>query len=286
MDSDDISFPNWLEKSIYFLDKNSDYHAVGCSALVIDENNIIYDTLKRPTDFSGVIFNIFFGTSILHVGTLIKKVSLDGVGGYTEDIKIVQDFDLWSKFIKSGFKIISISDILVAVRVYPNSLGGLNESTTGVSEMSQIICENVKSFTKLNLSFKDAKKMRLFYRFPEKLNEQEFAYINNLYLEVFRNIKIEFFINKVALSKMIKNKMLIPYLKRAIYFSSIGNVKRARKIIYLYLKNYGFHIRPLILIIFSFISPSIISNIMVLKIRFLKITLKLYYFRIKLKEYS
>lgn len=103
MDADDIAFPLWLEKLVKYIERYPEYAVVGSAVVVINSLNRMNKIWETPNSFEEVIFHIFFGDAISHVGTLLNKDIIVSNGGYNEKFKIAQDYELWSSLIRNCF---------------------------------------------------------------------------------------------------------------------------------------------------------------------------------------
>lgn len=240
MDSDDMAYPKWLEKLLNYIKKYPEYVVVGAFAIMMNNLGKTIKVLKVPTNYEEAIFRIFFANSMNHVGTLLNKKIILANGSYNEEFQIAQDYELWSSLIRNRYRIISVSDILVAVRAHKNSLGFLEEKKMGLSEVAETIYRNVNTLTNLKISQDDAVKLRLFYRFPEQLTFAEFNRVHSLYEKIFRNLKNEFALNSGFLKTKIRKQMLIPYCKKAISEIENKRLKAVCEIILGYYSRYGF----------------------------------------------
>ena len=261
MDADDMAFPLWLDKSLDYIRKHPEYAAVGSAAIVMNESGRMKKALKTPTNFAEVIFHIFFGNAINHVGAIFNKEIILKNGGYNEEFKIAQDYELWSSLIRDAQRFINIPDVLVAVRVHESSLGYMEEKKKGLAEVAETIYRNITALTNLKISYEDAVKLRMFYRFPEQLSLEEFNYAHRLYEEIFYNLKDEFKINKNLLRRKLKRQMLIPYCKRAISEAEKNMLRSVRHTTSDYLGSHGFHPVPVLIFLMSFFGMSIIKRL-------------------------
>lgn len=95
MDADDLSHPLRLEKQVAFLESHPTHALVGSSYYVIDERG-------RTTSHAGVLTESaqikaglkdqnWFG----HGSVMMRKSALGMVGGYDEEFRYAQDYDLW-----------------------------------------------------------------------------------------------------------------------------------------------------------------------------------------------
>lgn len=261
MDADDIAFPMWLEKLLNYASKHPGYAAIGSVAIVIDDVGRMKKILRTPTSFSGVIFSSFFGNALNHVGSFIKKEIILKEGGYNSEFKITQDYELWSSLIRNNYRLVNIPNILVAVRVHENSLGFVEEKKKGIQEVAETIYRNVNALASFNISYDDAVKLRIFYRFPEQLSSEEFNWANSLYERILCSLRDGFKLNPRVLKGMIRRQMLVPYCKRAISEVKNNRPKAAREITSSYQSAYGFHIILFLVFVVSFLSKKVAEKI-------------------------
>lgn len=268
MDSDDMAYPQWLEMLLGYAESHQEHVAVSAAAAVMDESGSIRKVLRTPTTFEEVIFHIFFGNAINHVGAIFNREVILGIGGYNDEFKITQDYELWSLLIRNNYKLINVEDILVAVRVHGSSIGYIEEKKKGLDEVAETIYRNVTALTNLKISYEDAVKLRMFYRFPEQLTLEDFNYAHSLYKKIFYNLKNEFKINKNLLRRKLKRQMLIPYCKRAISKAEYNMPCDARSVVMDYLRQYGLHLMPLTILLMSFLGISIMRKSIDLFLKF------------------
>lgn len=261
MDADDMAFPSWLDKSVDYIRRHPEYAAVGSAAIVMNESGRMKKVQKTPTNFAEVIFHIFFGNAINHVGALFNKEIILKNGGYNEEFKIAQDYELWSSLIRDAQRFVNIPDVLVAVRVHESSLGYMEEKKKGLTEVAETIYRNITALTNLKISYEDAVKLRMFYRFPEQLTLEEFNYAHSLYEEIFYNLKDEFKINKNLLRRKLKRQMLIPHCKRAISEAEKNMLRSVRHTTSDFLGSHGFHPMPALIFLMSFFGMTIVKRL-------------------------
>lgn len=275
MDADDMAFPTWLDKSVDYIRRHPEYVAVGASATVINETGKFKKVQRTPTTFEGVIFHIFFGNAINHAGSLFNKEIVLKNGCYNEEFRVSQDYELWSSLIRSNYCLTNVGDILVAIRVHKSSVSYVAEKNRGLEEAARIIYRNIEALTTLKVTFEDAVKLRLFYRFPEQLTREDFEYARDLYEKIFYNLKDSFKIEQGFLMKKLKKQMLIPFCKRAVSNAEDKRPGDARRVILYYLRQYGFHFMPVVILLMSFLSISAVKGSMKLFSKLSEALLKL-----------
>lgn len=115
-DADDISLPQRIEKELFFLEENLEYAIVSTNMVCFDNKNGEWGN----SHFKEKPQNIDFvsGSPFCHASAMIKKNALDSVNGYTVDDKFlrVEDYYLWFKLYKKGYKGYNIKETLYKVR--------------------------------------------------------------------------------------------------------------------------------------------------------------------------
>lgn len=111
MDDDDVSHADRIEKELFFLTNNPNYHIVSTGRYLFDDNGV-----WGKDDRSGEVtsLDVFKGNFFVHPTVLIRKEAYDIVDGYSEDKAIgrEEDTDLWCKMYASGLKGYILGDIL------------------------------------------------------------------------------------------------------------------------------------------------------------------------------
>jgi len=128
MDSDDISFPDRLEKQLNFMEVNPEIHLVGTGREVIDEDGEILSKTRRsfmsPTMVKWCLMfkNVFSHGSIFCRNQLLKrnKYAAWAVNG--------EDYELWVR-INNQYQFARLPDILYKRRTHANSISNNNKTS-------------------------------------------------------------------------------------------------------------------------------------------------------------
>lgn len=261
MDADDMAYPLWLEKTAAFLGKNPGYAAVGVAAAAMNASGKIKRLLRPPAPFPEFVFHMFFGNAINHVGSLLDKEAVLEAGGYDEEFRVSQDFELWGSLIRKGRRITNLPHILAAVRVHDNSLGYVEEKRTGLVEVAETIRRNAGTLTDLAISHELALRLRLFYRFPEDLGREEFYAAHLLLERILSGIKGEFAMPRLRLRAKMRAQMLIPFCKRARFEIRNNDLKAAREVILSYKSAYGVHWMTSVIFLMTFLGRRVAGRL-------------------------
>lgn len=115
MDGDDISTPDRFEKEIEFLNSHPEYAIVSCPMIYFDESG----EWGKGEGNGEVKKDIFAkGTPFCHAPCMVRKEAYEKVGGYTVNKRLLrmEDYELWIKMYKIGFKGYNLNETLYKMR--------------------------------------------------------------------------------------------------------------------------------------------------------------------------
>lgn len=118
--SDDILFPDGIEKMVEALEKNPDCSLVYGGGVYIDENNKIIKKFSF-TDMTLEKLLYHKHSTIAQPSSLIRMETLKKVGDLDESLNYCMDYDLWIRLIKIG-NFLNLGDIIISgYRLHNNS---------------------------------------------------------------------------------------------------------------------------------------------------------------------
>jgi glycosyltransferase involved in cell wall biosynthesis len=144
MDSDDV----WregrytLQKNIVENDKSID--VVGGSLEVFNPILKRYHTINRNQSPSELRTELMLDCVIAHPTVLYKRKSIIDVGGYNENLKYTEDFDLWSRM-RENYKMTNIPEILITYTLKPSNQS-IDKNLLYCQELSHIISRNITRY--------------------------------------------------------------------------------------------------------------------------------------------
>lgn len=115
MDGDDVSLPTRFEKEIRFLDTHPDYALVSCPMIYFDEKgDFLYGKAEAFPDKE----SFRKGTPFCHAPVMVRSEVYQKVGGYTtgEKTERMEDYYLWYKIYKAGYKGANLTEMLYKMR--------------------------------------------------------------------------------------------------------------------------------------------------------------------------
>lgn len=133
MDSDDISTPERLAKEVGFLDENTEFVLVGSWADVIDDggaSKIVWKSPHYPASDLMCRWRLLFNNCFMHSSVMFRREAVLKLGGYDENLRQGQDYDLWVKMAAAG-KIANLPLMLTKLRKFhADNIGSRYEKET------------------------------------------------------------------------------------------------------------------------------------------------------------
>lgn len=152
LDSDDIAFPNRIEKEVNFLEKNKKYALVASWAKIIDSDSQPTGSfIKSYIPNQHLTALLLFVNYIVQSSVMIRKSMLPTLH-YNLDFPPTEDYELWVR-IAQKHPIAILSEVLVDYRIH----------TTNISQTQN---EKAKQTVQLN----HKKQIELLGIIPEKEN--------------------------------------------------------------------------------------------------------------------
>lgn len=117
MDSDDFSYPNRLERQLNFLENHKDIALIGTDIQEFrDKPQNISSVKKMPKSFDSIKKYSKIRNPFCHPTVCFQKKIIEELGGY-ENYPLFEDYQLWVKVIRGGYKCVNLSEQLVEMRI-------------------------------------------------------------------------------------------------------------------------------------------------------------------------
>ena len=155
IDADDVAFQNRLQVQVAFLDAHLDVCLLGGSYEVIDENGVVMSTEQVLADPLSIRFCLLFDNPVCHSSVMFRRSAVLEVGGYDENVRIGQDFDLWNRLVTRG-KIVQMDKPLVQLRRHNESVSRTSPIHVKDHYVSTVI-RNIHLLTGREIPFEVAK---------------------------------------------------------------------------------------------------------------------------------
>jgi len=145
MDSDDISYPERIQKQLDFLDKNPEVDVLGAAmnytAQINSEWGVSTRIISKPyiVNKEYAVKNHFL---LIHPTVVFKKDKIQKIGGYNKNLRgLPEDFDLWVRCLQSNYIIRNLQEPVLTYRV--NDKGLSNNFNSEASEFIHMLQKQI-----------------------------------------------------------------------------------------------------------------------------------------------
>ncbi len=121
MDGDDICDPTRFEKEVGFLQNNKDFVLVSSKMNLYDKDGVFRTTVVKDFPDKSDLLN---GPPFCHAGCMIRTDVMRELNGYNvnKDVTRIEDYDLWFRLYRKGYKGANIQEALYSMRDDRNAL--------------------------------------------------------------------------------------------------------------------------------------------------------------------
>lgn len=126
MDADDISLVERFEKQVMYLESNDKVSILKTKLIVFgnenEENNRKVEKWFN-TEFvdDNIIEILFQGNVIGHPSVMMRRSIFNDLKGYNEEFTEAEDYDLWLRALKKGYKFACLNETLFKYRFFSDS---------------------------------------------------------------------------------------------------------------------------------------------------------------------
>ena len=121
MDSDDVCFPDRLEKQVLFLEKHRKYVAVAGNALILGSNKLFYVSKNMPRAIR-MIRLLYSNAGFVHPTIMFRTSALiENHINYNIEYSKSQDYDMWCQIMKVG-DIYNLNEPILYYRIHDKQI--------------------------------------------------------------------------------------------------------------------------------------------------------------------
>lgn len=121
-DADDVSAPERLGSQMTAFKGNPRIGAVGTALRLVQSGKVLSQRWSYPETPASSRWQVLFKTPVAHSAVMYRRETVLRIGGYLEDFKYAEDYDLWSRLIEVA-DIISLPSPMV---FYSVDVGGVS----------------------------------------------------------------------------------------------------------------------------------------------------------------
>ena len=128
-DSDDLSLPQRMTKTIEWFREHPDTAIVGTQIYEYDhDEHHPFDIKQVPIDYEHIKKESVVRNPFNHMSVTFKKSVINKVGGYI-DVPLFEDYYLWLRVIRAKYPVTNLEDVLVKAHVnreFAHKRGGMH----------------------------------------------------------------------------------------------------------------------------------------------------------------
>lgn len=127
MDADDVSLPERFERQLAFLDAHPDVGLLGTGCHEISAGGEILRTISPPGDDGAIRRALIQRNPFVHSSVMMRRATLERVGGYDEALRVAQDYDLWMRLSRVT-RLANLAEPLVLRRLTPGRVSSARDT--------------------------------------------------------------------------------------------------------------------------------------------------------------
>jgi glycosyltransferase involved in cell wall biosynthesis len=141
LDADDICRPDRFAKQLAFLEAHADVGVVGSQLEIIDPASRTIGYRAYPTSSDAIERALSLYNPIAQPGCMLRRSAALAAGGYQYRLhKFVEDYELWCRMAKHGYRLANLSEPLTRYRIHPagSKTSSLRSSLLGTIDIKRI----------------------------------------------------------------------------------------------------------------------------------------------------
>lgn len=123
LDHDDLWEPNKLERQMSELARHPEADLCYTSLVTFTQEGERIEIQKTPLvpPADGIRKALFHSTTFLPSGVVVRRRRFLETGGFDTKYKVAEDWELWLRMLKAGFRFAACPEPLVKFRIHPNN---------------------------------------------------------------------------------------------------------------------------------------------------------------------
>ena len=121
MDGDDVSHARRLERQVQLLNAHPEVGVVGTKIEYIDVEGRVTGHWPLPTNPEVIAGRLLFNNCLCHPSIVARRTLLRELGGYAEWAKYAEDYELWTRAVKTS-RIKNVCETLLKLRRHEGSV--------------------------------------------------------------------------------------------------------------------------------------------------------------------
>ncbi|MDA0237457.1 MAG: glycosyltransferase family 2 protein [Proteobacteria bacterium] len=162
-DDDDISAPTRFRSQLVFFRENPGVQLVSGNAAVVNEAGQLLFRITQPENPVELCRSILSENIIPHSSVMFQRTAVVGIGGYDEQMRGCEDYDLWLRILSWS----SIRSVNIEVVEVLQHEGGMSRQRLQTSVVHKLNSSRIAACRRLELPIRTGVKDSLLWSFKQ-----------------------------------------------------------------------------------------------------------------------
>ncbi|BAI62004.1 putative glycosyltransferase [Methanocella paludicola SANAE] len=219
LDSDDLWFPEKLEKQVNFMENHSDVGVLGTFFETVNDDNGNKKIYLLPTNPNILKWCLIFSNCIAHSSVIIRSEIIKMLGYYDKSVDFCEDYDLWIRASRIT-NIANLPEVLLSYHIHDSSISSVYfEEQEKIALCIMIL--NVRKILNNNVSDEIILNMKRVYNGFLLNNNDEVENAFNIMFELYNHYTNNNNLNLKELNS-ISNIVMYLLLRQVIKERNMG----------------------------------------------------------------
>ncbi|MBF0523114.1 MAG: glycosyltransferase [Candidatus Omnitrophica bacterium] len=258
IDADDMAFPHWLQSQVNFLQKHGESDVLSAGLVTFHEKGLgkVY---WSPFSREDMLLRAIINSPINHGGAFMKRETILRCGGYNNNYKIAADYGVWVSLLRENARIMSNSDIVMAIRRHAESASEKNKLTQALQEVSDIVRKHINFISTAELTPQESLLMCRAHYDEGGLNDENFRRAVKIHKKVYAGLRDDLGLDKKRVQFWYIKQARTFFLRRVYFFILQQNKLQVRAVSLECLRILEFNINFAILYGCSFLPQQVLT---------------------------
>ena len=122
MDGDDLCAPDRLARQVQYLHEHPHIDVVGTQIAVVGDNGQQLGYRTYPKDHRDILRALRRYNPVAHPTVMMRRTAVLAAGAYSGSTTACDDYELWSRMARQGFRFANLQDALLQYRLHAGAM--------------------------------------------------------------------------------------------------------------------------------------------------------------------
>jgi hypothetical protein len=143
IDADDVATPDRLQRQVLHLDAHPEVGILGARIRFVDSAGRDRGLYREFVPPDAIHWRLALGNVVPHPTVVLRRDLIERLGGYDEELRFAQDYDLWTRAVAAGSAVAVLPDVLCNYLVSEAQISAKNrpaQTETAVAVLRRYCC--------------------------------------------------------------------------------------------------------------------------------------------------